>query len=144
QAVPEAPVDLHAEVGRALEQRLERLGADADHLAGQGGDGVGGALVAADETSLAEQIARSHAAEHEGAVGGRALQGGLAALQDGEVLPLRMVAVDLLARVVLLLLDGAGEAEDLLVREVRAELEPAQAPGELEAAGLAAGRGLAG
>src|SRR6185369_1059312 len=91
---PEAPVELGAQVRRVLDDLLQDRGVDPEDLGRLDGDGVARPLLAGDEARLAEDLAGIDGAERERAVGGAALDGDLAALQDVEVLPGAVVGED--------------------------------------------------
>src|SRR6185436_12222732 len=103
QVVPEAPVDLYAELGVAADDLVELARRETQQVAGVRGDGVARALGAGEEVDLAEEIARLEQAEREGAVRRAALDGDLALLEHVEVGPRRALGENEGALLVLLL-----------------------------------------
>ena len=106
--MPEGPVDLDSHLGRRLDEVVHHRGVEAEDLAGGGGQGIGIPLVGGEEADLAEQLARVHHAEVEGAVGGGALEVDLPPLQHVEVASLAAVGEDQVADVVNLLAHRLG------------------------------------
>ena len=132
--VPEAPVELHAELGGAGDGGVEARGIEAQQRHRPLGEGVPGPFAPREEARLAEEVARAQGGEREDAVRGRALDEDLSLLDLVEVGPGRAVGEDPAPLGVSFEVDPVGQLEDLLVGEVGPRLVMPDPGGELQPA----------